>query len=165
MIVVGALMAMAAGSAIASHVLPFGGILNLFIAHDIALQLLNGTSDTIALGIFLEMFNTTNATGGMTMEYFCNVTESSTSATIAEFLNSSDPGSLLQSKIYLYSLYYVGLASVVLIASFFATLFWNLSAYRQTRCLQQAFFRSIMKQEIGWFDVNPSTQLNSRLSE
>ena len=149
MIVVGALMAMATGAALPGHMLLSGEIVDLFIAYDIALQFSNDSNDS----------------SGMMAEYFCNTTETSTSSRLNEFLDSSDPGDLLQSKIGLFSLYYVGLASAVLVASFIATLFWNLSAYRQTRRLRQAFFRAIMKQEIGWFDVNPSAQLNTRLAE
>ena len=160
MIVVGTFMAMAAGAGLPSHMLLFGDVIDLFIAHDIALDLLNTTG---ALNMSVQM---SNATGGMMSGYFCNMTESSTSARLGEFLlNPNETGSLLQSKIGQFSLYYIGLASGVLIASFLSTLFWNLSAYRQTRRLRQAFFRAIMKQEIGWFDVNPSAQLNSRLSE
>ena len=150
MIVMGTLMAVAAGAALPVHVLLFGGTIDLFIAHSISLDLSEAVS---------------NATGGMMTGYFCNMTESSTSARLTEFLNSSDPGSLLRSEIGVIALYYVGLASGLLIASFSSTLFWNLSAYRQTRRLRQAFFRAVMKQEIGWFDVNPPAQLNSRLSE
>ena len=153
MVVVGTLMAVAAGTALPSHVLFFGDIIDLFVAYNISLEL-NASVSAV-----------TNATSGMMTEYFCNVTESSTSARIAEFLNSSDPTGLLQSKIGVFSLYYVGLASGMLFASFTSNLFWNLSAYRQTRRLRQAFFRAVMKQEIGWFDVSPSAQLNSRLSE
>ena len=151
MVVVGTLMAVAAGATIPSHVLLLGNVIDLFIAYNIS----RGTLASDA----------TNATSGKMMEYFCNATDSSTPARLAEFLNSSDPGGLLQSKIGQFSLYYIGIASGMLIASFTSTLFWNLSAYRQSRRLRQAFFRAVMKQEIGWFDVNPSAQLNSRLSE
>ena len=146
MIVVGTFMAVAAGIAIPVNTLLAGSVVDLYIAHSMSLSL-------------------TNTTSGTTTDYFCNATDTSTSARLAEFLDSSDPGSLLLSKTGVYSWCYVGLASGVLIASFLSTLFWNLSAYRQTRRLRQAFFQAIMKQEIGWFDVNPSSQLSSRLSE
>ena len=147
---VGALMSVAAGLALPIHVLLLGNMIDIFIAHDISLNLSE---------------NVSNSTGGMMTEYFCNMTESSTSARLAEFLNSSDPRGLLLSTIGVYSLSYLGLATGLLIASFISNLFWNLSAYRQTRRLRQAFFRAVMKQEMGWFDVNSSAQLNSRLSE
>ena len=150
MIVMGTLMAVAAGAALPMHVIMLGSIIDFFIAHNISLDLSEAAANT---------------TGGMMRGYFCNMTDSSTSARLAQFLNSSDPGSLLQSQIGQFSLYYIGLASGLLIASFISTLFWNLSAYRQTHRLRQSFFQTIMKQEIGWFDVNPSAQLNSRLSE
>ena len=150
MIVMGTIMAVTTGAGLPIHMLMMGSIIGIFIAHDISLS----PSEAVS-----------NTTGGMMTEYFCNMNESSTSARLAEFLNSSDPGSLLQSRMAQFSLYYIGLASGLLIASFISTLFWNLSAYRQTHRLRQAFFRAIMKQEMGWFDVNPSAQLNSRLSE
>ena len=153
MIVLGTLMAIAAGAVLPSHVLLFGDVIDHFIAYSISREL------SAAVG------NASNATSEAMTEYFCNMTESSTSIRLDNFLNSSDPEKLFQSDIGVFCLYYVGLASGMLIASFVSTLFWNLSAYRQTRRLRQAFFRAVMKQEIGWFDVNPSTQLNSRLSE
>lgn len=155
MIIVGTLMAVAAGAALPGHMLLFGDVIDLFIAYDISLDFVNMAGNMSNL----------SATSGMMPNYFCNVTESSTSARLLGFINSTNPASLLQSEIGTYSLYYIGLASGLFIASFISTVFWNLSAYRQTRRLRQAFFRAIMKQEIGWFDVNPSAQLNTRLSE
>ena len=142
-------MAVATGLAICAHCLLLGYLADSFIGHDISLQILN----------------TANASNTTMTEYFCSTTESPTSAKLDEFLSSSDPGSLLLSEMGLLALSYVGLAAGVLIVSFISPFFWNLSAYRQTRRLRQVFFLAIMRQEIGWFDVNPSTQLNSHLSE
>ena len=142
-------MAVATGLAVCAHCLILGYVADAFIAQDISLQILNAA----------------NAAKTSTTEYFCSVTESPTSAKLDEFLSSSDPGSLLLSEMGVFALSYFGLAAGVLIVSFISSLFWNLSAYRQTRHLRQAFFLSIIRQEIGWFDMNPSSQLSSRLSE
>ena len=42
---------------------------------------------------------------------------------------------------------------------------WVLASTRQTRKIRQLFFRSIMRQEIGWFDVHHMGELNTRMSE
>ena len=152
MIIVGTVMAVVAGTAYPTHLLIFGGASDFFIAYDISLDLNESATDA------------TNPASG-TIEYFCNNTEISTSARVDEFLQSSSPENLLRSRIGLTCIYYIVLATVTLIASFTSNLFWNLSAYRQTHRLRKAFFRAIMKQEVGWFDVNHSAQLNSRLSE
>ena len=149
MIAVGVFMAVATGLAVCAHCLLLGYLTDAFIGHDISLQILNAA----------------NATNTWTTEYFCSATESPPSAKLDEFLSSSDPGGLLLSEMDVFALSYFGLAAGVLIASFISSFFWNLSAYWQTCCLRQAFFLSIIRQEIGWFDVNPSAQLNSRLSE
>ena len=60
MIVVGTLMAVAAGAAVPIHVLMAGNISDLFVAHSISLDLREAD---------------TNATSGTTTDYFCSMTE------------------------------------------------------------------------------------------
>ena len=73
-----------------------------------------------------------------------------------------DPPAQLLTQINLYSLYYVGLATGVLIT---ASLFWNISAYRQTKRMRKAFYHSVLHQGIGWYDVNEANELSTRLAE
>lgn len=40
-----------------------------------------------------------------------------------------------------------------------------LAAFRQTHKLRVALFRSIMRMEIGWYDVHDAGELNTRLTE
>uniref|UniRef100_A0A9J8CXS6 ATP-binding cassette sub-family B member 5 n=2 Tax=Cyprinus carpio TaxID=7962 RepID=A0A9J8CXS6_CYPCA len=54
---------------------------------------------------------------------------------------------------------------VVLVAAYMQVAFWTLAAGRQVKKLRKKFFHSIMKQEIGWFDVNETGQLNTRLTD
>ena len=58
MVVVGTLMAVAARVALPSHMLLFGDVIDLFIAHNISLELNTSFSDG------------TNATSGMMTKYF-----------------------------------------------------------------------------------------------
>uniref|UniRef100_A0A8C2XQ30 ATP binding cassette subfamily B member 1 n=1 Tax=Cyclopterus lumpus TaxID=8103 RepID=A0A8C2XQ30_CYCLU len=43
--------------------------------------------------------------------------------------------------------------------------FWTLSAGRQTKRIRKLFFHCIMKQDIGWFDVSETGELNTRLTD
>ena len=150
MILSGTLMAIAAGLALPGHMLLFGNVINEFVFHEQA-------------GVFISM-NTTaeNGTG-----HFCSNSgaEDSFAMNLGQYLNSTTRNSTLLDEIGRYSLYYVGMATGVLIATFLATVFWNISAYRQTRKMRRAFYHSILRQEIGWFDVSDANELSTRLAE
>uniref|UniRef100_A0A8C2FUP2 ATP-binding cassette sub-family B member 5 n=1 Tax=Cyprinus carpio TaxID=7962 RepID=A0A8C2FUP2_CYPCA len=55
--------------------------------------------------------------------------------------------------------------NIFLFAAYMQVAFWTLAAGRQVKKLRKRFFHSIMKQEIGWFDVNETGQLNTRLTD
>ena len=82
---------------------------------------------------------------------------------VAEFI--CDPGGMLVSEIIESSLYYVAIACGLAVTSFISSMFWNISAYRQTQRMRRAFYKSIIRQEIGWFDVTDAAELNNRLQE
>ena len=60
---------------------------------------------------------------------------------------------------------YLGLGCTVLVVGYVQVTFWSLAAYRQGQRIRTLLFRSLLKQEIGWFDVHESGELNNRLSE
>ena len=60
---------------------------------------------------------------------------------------------------------FVGIAVAVLLLSGLQVLFFQLVAERQVHLIRQRFYRAILRQDIGWFDANPSGELSSRLSE
>lgn len=76
---------------------------------------------------------------------------------------------LIQFPIFLFSFryayYYSGIGAGVLFAAYMQVSFWTLAAGRQVKRIRQEFFHAVMRQEIGWFDVNDVGELNSRLVE
>uniref|UniRef100_A0A8B9KWW1 ABC-type xenobiotic transporter n=1 Tax=Astyanax mexicanus TaxID=7994 RepID=A0A8B9KWW1_ASTMX len=64
-----------------------------------------------------------------------------------------------------YAVYYSIMGGVVLFAAYMQVAFWTLAAGRQVKRLRKLFFHSIIKQDIGWFDVNETGQLNTRLTD
>ena len=166
MIVVGTLMAIAAGCVLPGHMLMFGDVIDLFISYDLGKDLVeNFGVSLVATGNGSGVGGTSFVGAGGNFSYFCNFSEDDSASNILRFLQTDDRDRLLRGDVALYSYYYVAMATGMVIASFLSTLFWNLSAYQQTRRMRLAFFRSIMKQSIGWFDVNPSGELSTRLSE
>lgn len=63
------------------------------------------------------------------------------------------------------AIYYSIMGAAVLVAAYLQVALWTLSAGRQIKRLRKKFFHAIMQQEIGWFDVNETGELNTQLAE
>jgi ABC-type multidrug transport system fused ATPase/permease subunit len=63
------------------------------------------------------------------------------------------------------AIYYVYLAVGTMIVAYLQTGLFSLTAVRQTKKMRAAFFNSVMRQNIGWFDTYDAGELNSRLTE
>ena len=59
----------------------------------------------------------------------------------------------------------VDVACGVLVCAYGQIAFWLMAAYRQAQKVRLHLFRSIMRQEIGWFDTHDAGELNTRLVE
>lgn len=177
MIIFGFFTAMLSGLALPIHMLMFGRIINNFVYYStVTNQMANGTiaeriSNTASgMGVSCSDFvrdnasfisaELSNASDSMVL---CSEETQGIFGNVLEF--ACDPDMQLRDEIGVFSLYYLGLATGTLIAVFLATVVWNVSAYRQSRRMRQAFYKSILHQEIGWFDVNEANELSTRLAE
>ncbi|XP_074538680.1 ATP-dependent translocase ABCB1 [Halichoeres trimaculatus] len=73
--------------------------------------------------------------------------------------------STLEEEMTTYAIYYSIMGVVVLVAAYIQVSFWTLAAGRQVKRIRQLFFHSIMRQEISWFDINDTGELNTRLTD
>uniref|UniRef100_A0A8D0GR64 ATP-binding cassette sub-family B member 5 n=1 Tax=Sphenodon punctatus TaxID=8508 RepID=A0A8D0GR64_SPHPU len=64
-----------------------------------------------------------------------------------------------------FALYYTGIGMAVLVFGYLQISFWVLAAARQTKKIRKAFFHAILGQDISWFDVSNSGELNTRLND
>uniref|UniRef100_A0A803JQ19 ATP-binding cassette sub-family B member 5 n=1 Tax=Xenopus tropicalis TaxID=8364 RepID=A0A803JQ19_XENTR len=71
----------------------------------------------------------------------------------------------LGEQMTIFALYYVAIGAAVIVSGYAQVSFWVLAAARQTRKMRQAFFRSVLSQEMSWFDINKSGEINTRLNE
>uniref|UniRef100_A0A8C3NLD1 ATP-binding cassette sub-family B member 5 n=1 Tax=Geospiza parvula TaxID=87175 RepID=A0A8C3NLD1_GEOPR len=119
------------------------------------LAVAHGSSLPFAMMIFGDMTDSFVAsgdkefTGNSSMDEWMNFT--------SEMLNK------LEEDMTRYAYYYSGIAAGVLLAAYIQTSFWTLAAGRQIKKIRENFFHAIMRQEIGWFDVNDVGELNTRL--
>uniref|UniRef100_A0A8C2CAS7 ATP-binding cassette sub-family B member 5 n=1 Tax=Cyprinus carpio TaxID=7962 RepID=A0A8C2CAS7_CYPCA len=119
------------------------------------------------LGTIMSMAN--GAVLPLMVIVFGDMTNSFVDDTIAdnlppsECLNSSNE--TLGEQMTRHAINYSIMGFVVLVAAYMQVAFWTLAAGRQVKKLRKKFFHSIMKQEIGWFDINETGQLNTRLTD
>ena len=85
---------------------------------------------------------------------------------IDSFINHAKVGGTgLEEEMTQFALYYVYLAIGNMIVAYGQMTLWSLAATRQVKKMREAFFRSVLKQDIGWFDTTDPGELNSRLTE
>lgn len=60
---------------------------------------------------------------------------------------------------------FLGLGGIAFLASLGEMTLLNLSATRQIRRARNAYFRALLRQDIGWFDLSTAGDLSSRLAE
>ena len=65
----------------------------------------------------------------------------------------------------LYSIYFLAIAVAVFVFGYLEITFFQMACERQVRKIRLAYYWAILKQNIGWFDSNPSGELASRLNE
>ena len=174
MIVSGFFLSMVAGLAVPLSWLLFGKIVDTFIYHNTVTQEVNNTTISLLVQSHAQSLNTScdellhqdmfvleNISDVNTIR--CLSSSQAIRQNIANF--ACEPNSQLQSEILIYSLYYLVLAAVNLVTALLGSLFFNLSASRQTREIREAFYHAILHQEIGWFDTSNTSELNNRLVE
>ncbi|XP_068260557.1 ATP-dependent translocase ABCB1-like [Nyctibius grandis] len=116
------------------------------------LAVAHGSSLPIAMIIFGDLTDSFVASG-----------DTNFTGNISALNSSLDFLGKLEEDMTRYAYYYSGIAAGVLLAAYIQTSFWTLAAGRQIKKIREKFFHAIMRQEIGWFDVNDVGELNTRL--
>ena len=193
MILVGTVMALAAGAALPVHIYLFGRVINQFVYYSTAIDVRNdGILDSLdtlnsdscgnqnfSCGTFINLVRNNSLDAFVNVScpdenitkperatevHFCgNVSGSDVFGNVLDFV--CDPKDTFLDEITMFAYIYVSLATGVLFSMFLAFFLWNVSGYRQARRMRLAFYRSILKQDIGWFDVTEAAQLSTRLAE
>ena len=178
MILVGFFFAVAAGLAIPGHLILFGRVINQFSYYtsttskgssfgnvsltSLANEYANSVNETCSVALLLQgpLFS---RGFGENLMLLCDPQNGDVFSNVVEF--ACDPAAQLLTNVNVFSVYYVSMALSVLLAVFLANIFFNISAYRQTRRIRHSVYHSVLHQEIGWFDMNSGSELNTRLSE
>ena len=174
MIISGFFLSIASGLTLPMSMVLFGDIVNNFLYQYLTTYIGKADNETVATYVqstaFSQNVSCTELNDSSLLEnitnssiLLCGLNNKRQYEEIIAF--ACDPNARLQSEIGIFSLYFVALGAVALVAGFLGALFWNISAYRQTRRIRESLYQSILRQEVGWFDVNNATELNTRLIE
>ena len=71
----------------------------------------------------------------------------------------------VEDQMKTFSIFYMIVGLFMILFGFLQNCCWSLTATRQKHHIRTAFFESIIRQDISWFDVNESGGLTSRLAE
>ena len=74
-------------------------------------------------------------------------------------------GDELIDEINILVIYYCALGVVAFLCGWLHVSLFQYACERQLQIIRKKFFRSVLRQEVGWFDVNSVGELNSRLNE
>ena len=92
---------------------------------------------------------------------FCNDTQDTS---IMDYLRTENPGHRLRNRIAILSYISMGIAITYFFASFISKTIWPLSAIRLKHHIKIALLKSVLKQDMGHYDLNSPTQLPLYLS-
>ena len=182
---IGTVMAIAHGTALPLAMLVFGDLTNAFINQYSSAQLVLtefyfNASDFIGSPRFAIIdpsflkagfINFTNLTGGIvncSEDYVLippvlNFEEALQLGVTRRAMCLDNEQFIIQVERHI--LAFVLIAVGVFVVGFFQVTAFQLACERQVHTMRLCFYRAILKQDIGWFNANPSGELTSRLSE
>ena len=145
LMIIGSIMAVAHGVALPLSMVYFGGIINAF-----TFQL---TTKLVADNFTDGVVNCSSPTFNSLLELIYGTSS-----------NCLDNGAFIDSvneQIYIY----IGIALGTFLASYLQVFFFQLACERQVHKIRLAYYRALLRQNVGWFDANPQGEISSRLTE
>ncbi|XP_042673064.1 ATP-dependent translocase ABCB1 isoform X5 [Centrocercus urophasianus] len=134
----------------------------LLMALGTTMAVLHGASLPLMMIVFGDMTDSFIASENITYPANFSLLNSTLVNFSMEFFSSLILGEL-EEEMTRYAYYYSGIGAGVLFAAYIQVSFWTLAAGRQIKRIRQEFFHAVMRQEIGWFDVNDVCELNTRI--
>lgn len=181
LMLLGTVAAMLHGAAFPVAMNVFGDIANAFVQYDISRGIANTfTVGCPSLGSSILITNFSGIVGGDdyvcdTQHMFvdqitnaeCNFTVASVQVVLfgnrADLSPCFDNGSFIDEinfQVYIF----IGIAAAALLVATFQVWFYQTAAERQLHRIRLSFYRSMLRQDMAWFDANPAGELASRMS-
>lgn len=159
MMLLAILMSVMSGVAASADSFLIGRLFTVFISYNTAQSFSfvvssfpNNSCSTNAVVQFLA--NSSNSSQLL----FCDISsEGNVFSSASNFI--CDPSEQLIKEANSLSIYFVLLAVGTFVTDFLTISLWNVSAIRQSKRMRIAFYKSITRQEIGWFETTDTSEL------
>uniref|UniRef100_A0A8C3JX63 Bile salt export pump n=1 Tax=Calidris pygmaea TaxID=425635 RepID=A0A8C3JX63_9CHAR len=145
MMAVGSFCAVVHGAAQPAVLLVFGAMADTFIEYDIEMQELKDPNKTCENNTIVWINGT--------------IHQNEKNATIRCGLLD------IEQEMTKFAAYYGGIGCAVLLLGYLQICFWVMAAARQIQKIRKAYFRKVMRMDIGWFDCTSVGELNTRISD
>ncbi|XP_058047126.1 bile salt export pump [Ahaetulla prasina] len=145
MMLSGGICAILHGTAQPAMLIVFGIMTDTFIQYDIEKQELNDPNKVCMNNTIVWINNS----------HHQNVSNASISCGLLD----------IESQMIYFASSYAGTGFAVLVLGYLQICLWVMSAARQTQHIRKAYFRKIMRMDIGWFDCTSVGELNTRISD
>ncbi|NXN07396.1 ABCBB protein, partial [Indicator maculatus] len=145
MMAVGSFCAIIHGAAQPGVLLVFGAMADTFIVYDIEVQELKDPGK-ICVNNTIVWINGT-------------IHQDEKNATISCGLLD------IEEEMTRFAAYYGAIGCAVLVLGYLQICFWVMAAARQIQKIRKAYFRKVMRMDIGWFDCTSVGELNTRISD
>ncbi|KFW86860.1 Bile salt export pump, partial [Manacus vitellinus] len=145
MMVVGSFCAIVHGIAQPAVLLVFGAMADTFIEYDIEMQELKDPNKT-CVNNTIVWINGTIHQNEKNVTVRCGLLD-------------------IEQEMTRFAGYYAGIGCAILVLGYLQICFWVMSAARQIQKIRKAYFRKIMRMDIGWFDCTSVGELNTRISD
>ncbi|NWZ33446.1 ABCBB protein, partial [Brachypodius atriceps] len=145
MMVAGSLCAIVHGVAQPAVLLVFGAMADTFIEYDIEMQELRDPNKT-CVNNTIVWINGTIHQNEKNVTIRCGLLD-------------------IEHEMTKFAGYYAGTGCAILVLGYLQICFWVTSAARQIQKIRKAYFRQIMRMDIGWFDCTSVGELNTRISD
>ncbi|KAL4222180.1 ABC transporter B member 11 [Mactra antiquata] len=167
--ILGSICGMINGSAFPIMIIVFGEMIDLFVQSGGFGRVVQFLSDNGILADLNSMYNTTltydNIIGDPTLlgPYETDIKNLTNGTVDFEAIRNAMQNDLLDTM-QTFAIYYFIIGGAVILVGYGQVMFWMIASERQTHRIRKTFFRNVMRQNIGWFDVSESAELNSRLT-
>uniref|UniRef100_A0A8C4PE57 Bile salt export pump n=1 Tax=Dromaius novaehollandiae TaxID=8790 RepID=A0A8C4PE57_DRONO len=145
MMTIGGFFAILHGAAQPAVLLVFGAMADTFIEYDIEMQELKDPGKAC-------INNTIMWINGSTHQ---NESDTSIRCGLLD----------IEQEMTKFAGYYAGIGCAVLVLGYLQICLWVMAAARQIQKIRKAYFRKVMRMDIGWFDCTSVGELNTRISD
>ncbi|XP_071603537.1 bile salt export pump isoform X4 [Heliangelus exortis] len=145
MMVVGSFCAIVHGAAQPGVLLVFGAMADTFIEYDIEMQELKDPNKT-CVNNTIVWINGTIHQNEKNITIPCGLLD-------------------IEQEMTRFAAYYAGIGCGVLVLGYLQICLWVMAAARQIQKIRKAYFRKVMRMDIGWFDCTSVGELNTRISD